>query len=105
MHEDEALLKWCPHVRISAIDARHSVSGADAYSGDLLGKGQASYNRQFIQDYPSTMKLTEHGKHTRVNSVPSHCRCIATDCMMWLPDLNVHGETLGECGLAARRKT
>jgi hypothetical protein len=105
MTEDEAREKWCPHVRISAIDARPVTSGGRAHAGDLLGSGQPSYNRQFIQEYPSHQKLSGDNKHTRVNMVPSHCRCIADDCMMWMPEWNHEGFTLGECGLKARKPT
>lgn len=90
MTEDEATEKWCPFVRCSSVDARPSKDDP----GRLFAPGQPAYNRQFVQDYDSKQVLQGGGRHTRINYVPTHCRCIASECMMW---------TGVGCGMAGQR--
>jgi hypothetical protein len=82
MTEEEAREKWCPFVRCSSVDARPDPDD----KGRLVHMGGPGYNRLFVQEYPATQKMEPGGKHTRAVSSPSHCRCIASDCMMWAVD-------------------
>ena len=78
MKEEEAKQRWCPMSKTSMLE--ECIMGVTTYN----------YNRLDVGD----------------NVVPNECKCIASDCMMWVEDLTREEASSGfiakngHCGLA-----
>ena len=56
MTENEAKTKWCPHVRYG------------------------------LRDQDTSNRWTFYDKNDEARHIPDECKCIASDCMMWIKD-------------------